>query len=207
MQAIGHAMEILGVNSRSDMMSLRIECTKFGGEAPKKFEGTCGGPIFFIPKFALGNLLHEGFTIREISTMLAVSEYNLPEDEAIRTKFEFTDISDKDLDAGVEKVAIEFPYCGKNFIKHILFQKGFKVQLSMSMSFANSNVSSSVSRFARWKQNGGSSTSAPIALWLFQKLLPRSPSNLDIILIMKKAPHIMTKAPHIMIRNKATHIR
>lgn len=50
-----HEMEILGVNSRHDMMSLGIECTKFGGEAPKKFEGTCGAPIFFIPKFVLGN--------------------------------------------------------------------------------------------------------------------------------------------------------
>ena len=79
-----HEMEILGVTSRSDMMSFRIECTKFG-EAPKKFEGTCGTPIFFIPKFILGNLLHEGFTIREISTILAVSEFNLPKDEAIRT--------------------------------------------------------------------------------------------------------------------------
>ena len=38
-------MEMLGINSRSDMTSLRIECTKFGGEAPKKLEGTCGASI------------------------------------------------------------------------------------------------------------------------------------------------------------------
>ena len=61
-------MEILGVTSGGDMMSLRIQCTKFGGKAPKKFEGTCGSPIFFIPKSALGNLLQERFTIKEIST-------------------------------------------------------------------------------------------------------------------------------------------
>ena len=40
-----HEMEMLGINSRSDMMSLRIECTKFGGEAPEKHEGTCGAPF------------------------------------------------------------------------------------------------------------------------------------------------------------------
>lgn len=69
-----HEMEMLGINSRSDMMSLRIECTKFGGEAPKKLEGTCGAPIFFIPQSVLGDLLQEGFTIKEISSILAVSE-------------------------------------------------------------------------------------------------------------------------------------
>ena len=63
-----HEMEMLGINSRSDMMSLRIECTKFGGEAPKKLEGTCGAPIFFIPKSVLGDLLQEGFTIKKISS-------------------------------------------------------------------------------------------------------------------------------------------
>ena len=51
-----HEMEMSGINSRSDMMCLRIECTKFGGEAPKKLEGTCGAPIFFIPQSVLGHL-------------------------------------------------------------------------------------------------------------------------------------------------------
>ena len=53
-------------------------------------------------------------------------------------KFEFTDISDKGLDAEVEKVAIEFPYCGEDFIKQILFQKGFMLQRTQpipSMSY------------------------------------------------------------------------
>ena len=44
------------------------------------------------------------------------------------SKFEFTDISDKDLDVEVKQIAVEFPYCGENFIKQILFQKGVKVQ-------------------------------------------------------------------------------
>ena len=125
-----HEMEMLGINSRSDMMSLRTECTKFGGEAPKKPEGTCGAPIFFIPKPVIGNLLQEGFTIKEISSILAVSEstiYRRMRQYGL-SKFEFTDIPDKDLDAEVEKVTVEFPYCGENFIKQILYQKGVKVQ-------------------------------------------------------------------------------
>jgi len=90
--------------------SLRIECTKFGGEAPKKREGTCGAPIFFIPQSVLGHLLQEGFTIKEISSISSVSEsmvywrmrqYGL-------SKFKFTDISDKDLDAESENVTVEF---------------------------------------------------------------------------------------------------
>ena len=123
-------MEMLGINSCSDMMSLRIECTKFGGEAPKKLEGTCGAPIFFIPQSALGDLLQEGFTIKEISSILAVSEstvYRRMRQYGL-SKFEFTDISDTDLDTEVETVTVEFPYCGENFIKQILYQKGVKVQ-------------------------------------------------------------------------------
>ena len=125
-----HEMEMLGINSRSDMMSLRIECTKFGGEAPKKPEGTCGAPIFFIPKPVIGNLLQEGFTIKEISSILAVSEstiYRRMRQYGL-SKFKFTDIPDKDLDAEVKKVTVQFPYCGENFIKQILYQKGVKVQ-------------------------------------------------------------------------------
>ena len=31
-----HKMEMLGMSSRSDMISLQVECTKFGEVAPKK---------------------------------------------------------------------------------------------------------------------------------------------------------------------------
>ena len=36
------------------------------------------------------------------------------------SKFEFIDISDKEPDAEVEQIGVEFPYCGENFIKQIL---------------------------------------------------------------------------------------
>ena len=67
-------MELLCVNSRSDMMVLRIECAKLGKEAPKECKEVWGAPIFLIPNYVLDNLLEEGFTIKWISTILAVSE-------------------------------------------------------------------------------------------------------------------------------------
>ena len=124
-----HEMETLGVNSRVDMMSLGIEWTKFGGKAPKKSEGN-GVLTFYIPKFVLSNLLHEGFTVKDISMMVAVSENTIY--QRVRqfglSKFDLTNMSDKDLDTEVERVAVDFPYRGENLIKQILFQKGVKVQ-------------------------------------------------------------------------------
>jgi len=42
------------------------------------------------------------------------------------SKSEFTDISQKGLNAEVERLMLEFTYCGKN--RQILYQKGVKVQ-------------------------------------------------------------------------------
>ena len=71
-----HGVETLGVNFRSGVMVLRIEFAMFREEAPRKGKETfcCGAPIFFIPKYVLDNLLDEGFKIKAISTILAVSE-------------------------------------------------------------------------------------------------------------------------------------
>ena len=83
-----------------------------GGEAPKKLEGTCGVPIFSIPQSALRDLLQERFIIKEIRSILAESEctvYRKMRQYGL-SKFEFTDISDKDLYTEVEKVTVEFPY-------------------------------------------------------------------------------------------------
>jgi len=106
-------MEMLGIKSQSDMMSLRIECIKFGEEAPNKLEERV--------------VLQEGFTIKEISSILAVSEntvYRKMRQYGL-SKFEFTDISDKDLDA---EVTVEFLIVRKTFIKQTIYQKGVKVQ-------------------------------------------------------------------------------
>ena len=59
------------------MMFLRIECTKFGGEAPKKFEGTCGVPVFFIFKASTRQFTTRRIYkfIREIYAMLAPPDF------------------------------------------------------------------------------------------------------------------------------------
>lgn len=51
-----------------------VNMAKLGGEVPKKREGTCGTPIFFIAKPVLSNILLEGFPIKEIYLVLAISE-------------------------------------------------------------------------------------------------------------------------------------
>ena len=80
-------LESLGLTSRREMMALRIDCATFGGEAPRKVKATCGAPSFSIPKCVLESLLGEGFTIKEISTILFVSESTIyPQDESLWTR-------------------------------------------------------------------------------------------------------------------------
>ncbi|CAB3995481.1 uncharacterized protein LOC110446871 [Paramuricea clavata] len=69
-------LEALGVSNRTDMMSLRMECVKYGGQQPKQSsdELRSGPPSFFIPKSVLKTHLEENFTISEIALMLDVSE-------------------------------------------------------------------------------------------------------------------------------------
>ena len=83
-----------------------------------------------IPKCVLDNLLEEGFTIKKMSTVLSVSESTiyLRMNRYGLSKFEFTDISDEEVDGEIDKVTKEYPYCGENLIKQILFHNGVKVQ-------------------------------------------------------------------------------
>ena len=92
----------------------RVRLWNFGEEVSRKCKGICGAPIFFILKYVLNNLLEEGFTIKEISTLLVVSEspiyrrmsqyglsYSLGQDK------------EKELRVEVEKVAKNFLFVGK----------------------------------------------------------------------------------------------
>ena len=123
-------LESLGVTSRSDVMALRIECSTFGGQVPKKIQASCGAPSFSIPKCVLENLLEEGFTISEIATILSVSERTIYRrmSQFGFSKSEFADITDMELDVHIEKITREFPYCGETLINQFLFGKGIKVQ-------------------------------------------------------------------------------
>ena len=123
-------LEVLGLHGRADMMRLRAECIKFGGEQLPKVSSCCGAPKFEIPKSVLENLLDEGFSINEISTLLSISESTVY--RRMRTfglsKLAFSEISDDDLDRAVNHICQDFPRCGENMLKQILSGKGIKVQ-------------------------------------------------------------------------------
>ena len=61
----------LGINDSNAIMSLRIACSTFGSYTPKR---GCHTKKFVIPKIFLENLIQEGFTVKEISTITGVSE-------------------------------------------------------------------------------------------------------------------------------------
>ena len=111
-------------------MRLRAECIKFGGEQLPKVSSCCGAPKFQIPKSVLENLLDEGFSINEISTLLSISESTVY--RRMRTfglsKLAFSEISDDDLDRAVNHICQDFPRCGENKLKQVLGGKGIKVQ-------------------------------------------------------------------------------
>ena len=98
-------LQSLGVTSRSDIIALRIECATFVGEAVKKTQASCGALSFSIPNSVPQNLLGEGFTIREISAMLSVSESTIYRrmSQFEVSKYDFTEIEDSELDVLIEK--------------------------------------------------------------------------------------------------------
>ena len=69
-----HEMNELGVTDRGDMMKLRMACSMFECQKPHRQEVGPGAPAFDIPKLILEGHLEEGFNIREIASMLSVSE-------------------------------------------------------------------------------------------------------------------------------------
>ena len=65
----------LGMQSRKDIMSLRLECIKYGSEIlQSRNRIECGAPQFDIPKSILESYMDQDFTINEISKLLSVSE-------------------------------------------------------------------------------------------------------------------------------------
>ena len=61
----------LGINDRNSIMSLRTACSTFGSYT---LRSGCHTNKFVVPKIFLENLIQEGFTVREISTIAGVSE-------------------------------------------------------------------------------------------------------------------------------------
>ena len=124
-----YELEQLGVRNRSDIMDLRIVCSKYGRCSPPRTSENCGAPKFLIPKFTLENLLNEDFTIHTISTMLSVSERTIYRrmSEFGLSKRQFSDITPSQLDTEVKKISQEFPNCGENMVRQILFDIDIKV--------------------------------------------------------------------------------
>ena len=67
-------MNQLGINDCSDMMNLPMECAIYGKQKPERKRVGSGAPEFNIPKLVLENHLEKGFKIKEIASILFVSE-------------------------------------------------------------------------------------------------------------------------------------
>ena len=123
-------MRLVGVTERSEIMKLRTKCISYGSSIPAyEAGGSAGPPMFQIPKSNLETLIDIGFTIKEISMLLSVSEstvYRRMRIFGIR-KAEFTDISDEDLTIIIKKTQQEFPKCGERMLLEILRQKNVRV--------------------------------------------------------------------------------
>ena len=67
-------MNQLGISNCSDMINLPMECATYGKQKPERKRVGSGAPELNIPKLVLENHLEKGFKIKEIASMLSVSE-------------------------------------------------------------------------------------------------------------------------------------
>ncbi|VDI69315.1 Hypothetical predicted protein [Mytilus galloprovincialis] len=123
-------LQCLGLVSSSDMMKLRVVCIKFGNPAPMQMKDS--RKKYEISQTVLENLLERGFSIKDISKLLAVSErtiYRRMTHYGL-TSCSFTDIDDDDLDKVLEETTLQFPRCGEKMLRQLLVTKGIKVTRS-----------------------------------------------------------------------------
>ena len=125
-----HELKELGLQNRSEIMTLRIACVTFGAEQPMKFPSALGPPAFDIPKSVLECYLEEDFPISEIANMMSVSESTIYRRMRLYglSKLQFSNISDEELDHQLHETTKEFPRCGEVLLKQLLYEKGVKVQ-------------------------------------------------------------------------------
>ena len=123
----------LGVTSRQNIMDLRMKCSVFNSALPEKSFNPCGGaPKFCIPKHVLRDLIDEGFLIKDVSSLLGVSErtiYRRMHEFGLEVR-KFAAISDEELDERLSKLSTEYPNCGERFLNEILKNEGLKIQRS-----------------------------------------------------------------------------
>ena len=125
-----HDLQCLGVRCRNDMVLLRKECVNYGCQSPIKLYNGTGALTYDLPKDLIEELLLDGFSIKEISMLLSVSErtiYRRMTSYGLR-KHTFSEISDHALDEVVRQLTEDFPNCGENMIGQMLRGKGVTVQ-------------------------------------------------------------------------------
>ena len=117
----------LGLLDRNSIMKLRVECSTFGGFVPRKAIHT---NKFEIPKQLLENLVEEGFTNKEISEIVSVSERTIYRriSEFGLIRRDFSDITDEQLDFEVLSLTKDFPFNGELMLGQILRGRGTYVQ-------------------------------------------------------------------------------
>ena len=118
------------MQSRNDMVLLRNECVNYRRQPPNKIYNGAGAPTCDLPKDVIEELLLGGFSIKEISMLLSVSErtaYRRISSYGLRKQV-FSDFSDLELDEVVAQLTKNFPNCGENMIGQFLHGKGVTVQ-------------------------------------------------------------------------------
>ena len=117
----------LGLADRNAIMSLRIECSTFGLCTPQRAVGT---NKFVIPKILIENLIDDGFSVKEMSNTLCVSERtNLRRMVEYGIKIrDFSDISNDQLDSDILALINDYPFCGETILRTLLKGRGIIIQ-------------------------------------------------------------------------------
>ncbi|KAH3851121.1 hypothetical protein DPMN_093602 [Dreissena polymorpha] len=143
-------MRCVGLYDRADIMRLRTASLPYGTSKPFLVHGVNGGVSSYnIPKDNLEVLLNIGFTIKEMSQLLGVSESTLYRRMRVfeLSKVIFSDISDEDLTAIVKQTLEEFQKSGERMLIAILHQKGLRVsihEIKRSARFSQSRSRSKI---------------------------------------------------------------
>ena len=117
----------LGLTDRNAIMSLRIECSTFGLCTPQRAVGT---NKFVIPKILIENLIDDGFSVKEMSNILCVSERTVLRRmvEYGSTIRSFSNTSDDQLDSDVFALTNDYLFCGKTILRELLKGRGIIIQ-------------------------------------------------------------------------------
>ena len=121
----------LGITKREIIMSLRIKCSVFGSSMPDKTHSSrVDAPKFQIGEHLLSNLLDEGFPIKDIASLICVSErtvYRRMQDFGLKVG-NFDPMPDIDLDEHLQELTLQHPNCGENMFNQMLKHRGLNIQ-------------------------------------------------------------------------------